>query len=220
MNAVIPALKNRKSSFQRVWNLETGWKLEVSKINSLGANPVSNWNLDLETWKLACSPLFARVSEQIPDSSLSPTLTGVSGSRQRLRLANPLSRSCPSRCGHLTPHHHTATLRKEFVMAKTRVVRKVDFSSVPEIGTILMKEGQRYELIAHEPHVRADGQTTTLLVWQSHCAETGHPFEIKTGLKIKYINRRCKQHSKPGRTVVQPKRRPYLARSAQRAGRS
>ena len=32
MNTVIPALKDRKSSFQRVWNLETAWKH-----NSLGA---------------------------------------------------------------------------------------------------------------------------------------------------------------------------------------
>ncbi len=205
---------------QSGWILDSSWTLILCKFSGLSMVSESNWILELDSWILAVPPYFLRCSASILESSLSPTLTGVSGSRQRLRLANPLSRSRPSRCGHLTPHHHTAILKREFVMAKTRVVRKVDFSSAPEIGTILMKEGQRYELIAHEPHVRTDGQTTTLLVWQSHCAETGHPFEIKTGLKIKYINRRCKQHSKPGRPVVQLKRRSYLARTARHAGRS
>jgi hypothetical protein len=42
---------------------------------------------------------------------------------------------------------------------------------------------------------------TTLIVWQSWCPETGHPFELKTGLRTKSINRRCQEHRAPGRPV-------------------
>ena len=86
-------------------------------------------------------------------------------------------------------------------MRNPTVVHDINFNACPKAGTILMKEGQRYELIALEPYMRSDGKMTTLLVWASHCAETGHPFQIKTGLKTKAINRRCPQHSNPGVAV-------------------
>jgi len=172
--------------------------------------------VDLNSWIVAATPYFLLVTEVSQLFSLSPTLTGVSGSGHRLRLATP-SWPMPTYEHELGPsiHHHICNLKKEFAMTKNRVVRKVDFYSQPEIGTILMKEGQRYELVAHEPHVRADGRQTTLLVWQSHCAETGHPFEIKTGLKVKYINRRCKQHSKPGQPVAASKHHSRFSRVTQ-----
>ncbi len=95
-------------------------------------------------------------------------------------------------------------------MNKPIVVRTINFRQPPPTGTILMKEGQRYEVKALEPHTRKDGSKTTLIVWQSHCAETGHPFEIRTGLKCKYVNRRCKQHGKPGKPVSRAGRQRQL----------
>lgn len=91
MNTHMATPKSRKSSFQSVWNLETGWKLEVIKNNELRLNLVSNWKLELETWKLAETPLFVRVTGQIPVSSLSPTPNGVVGIHHRLRLVTPTS---------------------------------------------------------------------------------------------------------------------------------
>ena len=82
------------------------------------------------------------------------------------------------------------------------VVRSINFKRPPEIGTILMIDAQRYEVIGIELYVRADGSATTLIVWQAWCAETGHPFTLKTGLVAKDINRRCKKHTKPGKPVT------------------
>lgn len=153
--------------------------------------------------KLAKNPVFLRVTAILFVCTRIPTLTGVEGSHQRLRLVPP---SLPtSSCSHVpgpSTHHHVITRKKEIAMSKPVVVRKINFANQPDIGTVLMKEGQRYEVIALEPHIRTDGTMTTLIVWQSHCAETGHPFEFRTGLKTKYINRRCKQHSKPGNAVA------------------
>lgn len=84
-----------------------------------------------------------------------------------------------------------------------KVARKIDFTTPPEIGTVLMREGQRYELLRQKPHVRKDGQPTILLVWRSHCADCGGVFEIMTGLISKgCINRRCPKHHSPGRAVT------------------
>ena len=81
------------------------------------------------------------------------------------------------------------------------VVRSIDFAKPPRPGTVLMIEGQRYEVARTEPHRRKDGRMTTLIVWQTWCAETGHPFELTTPLKTKSINRRCPEHRAPGRAV-------------------
>ena len=58
MNVFASALKTGKSSFQIPWKLETAWKLDLNKINTLSLIPVSNWKLDLETWKLEMPHLF------------------------------------------------------------------------------------------------------------------------------------------------------------------
>ena len=85
--------------------------------------------------------------------------------------------------------------------ATTHVVRSIAFSKPPAPGTVLMIDGQRYEVVRTEPHRRKDDRMTTLIVWQSWCAETGHPFELKTGLRTKSINRRCPENRAPGRAV-------------------
>ena len=85
--------------------------------------------------------------------------------------------------------------------AAPRVVRSIAFSKPPAPGTVLMIDGQRYEVVRTEPYRRKDGRMTTLIVWQSWCPETGHPFELKTGLRTKSINRRCREHRAPGRPV-------------------
>ena len=91
MSTHLVAPKCNKSSFQTVWKLETGWKLEINKNNELEVFLVSNWKLELETWKLAETPVFLRVTGQILVSSLSPTPKGVVGVHQRLRLERPTS---------------------------------------------------------------------------------------------------------------------------------
>ena len=83
MNTHMAAQKCSKSSFQAVWKLETGWKLEINKNNGLVVILVSNWKLELETWKLAGAPVFLRVTGKILVSSLSPTPNGVVGIHQR-----------------------------------------------------------------------------------------------------------------------------------------
>ena len=69
--------------------LDSGWTLILSKSNGLSIVSESNWILDLDSWILAIRPYFLRRSGFNPEFSLSPTLTGVSGSGQRLRLATP-----------------------------------------------------------------------------------------------------------------------------------
>lgn len=70
----------------------------------------------------------------------------------------------------------------------------VHFLTTPPVGTILMLDAQRYELIGVEPYLRKDGGESRLLTWQAHCPDCGKPFEIKTGLKSKDLSRRCVDH--------------------------
>ena len=77
------------SRIQTLWILDSSWTLILSKFSRLGMVSESNWILDLDSWILAVTPYFLRRSASILESSLSPTLTGVSGSGHRLRLATP-----------------------------------------------------------------------------------------------------------------------------------
>jgi len=87
-------------------------------------------------------------------------------------------------------------------MSRSPLTNRIAFGAPPKPGTVLMRDGQRYELIACKDHVRKDGQPTSLLVWHSHCAECGEPFEVVTGLVARgAINRRCATHHSPGRVV-------------------
>ena len=111
----------------------------------------------------------------------------------------------PNMASQIPPQPHQQ--KKEVIMTKPLVVKTIDFSVSPDEGTILIHDGQRYRVAGIKPHVRKGGTRTTLIIWQSHCAECGQPFEFTTPLKTRYPSRRCKQHSKPGRAVSYTGRR-------------
>jgi hypothetical protein len=100
--------------------------------------------------------------------------------------------------------HSTLPTMEDSMTATPNVVRSVAFSKPPAPGTVLIVDAQRYEVVRTESHRRKDGRMTTLIVWQSWCAETGHPFELTTPLTAKSINRRCPEHRSPGRAVRRP----------------
>ena len=87
-------------------------------------------------------------------------------------------------------------------MKSTKIVHKINFTSPPKIGTVLMVEGQRYVLSKIIPHTKQDGTVTNLLEWHSHCAQCGIEFTAKTSFTAKGINRRCPKHHKAGKPVV------------------
>jgi hypothetical protein len=88
-------------------------------------------------------------------------------------------------------------------MATSKLSRRIHFQQPPDVGFVLMRECQRYELMARKPHIRRDGFPTTLLVWRSHCCDCGEVFEVVTGLVANgYFNRRCPDHHRPGRAVT------------------
>ena len=91
------------------------------------------------------------------------------------------------------------------------VYHKIHFNRPPKLSSVLMVEGQRYELITIEPHVRQDGSRTSILHWQSHCPECGEAFIATSGLQGKNVNRRCTKHHKRGRPVANKKsyHKPY-----------
>ena len=73
-------------------------------------------------------------------------------------------------------------------MNQRHVVHALNFSNPPQVGTVLLREGQRYELLEIRPYVRRDGKQTWLLVWQSHCADCDRAFEVITGIKTSVGN--------------------------------
>jgi hypothetical protein len=128
-----------------------------------------------------------------------PTPYGGGGGRLRLRLAPPP----PSTVGWLPRMRPSSGEIQSMSRSPTCVTKTIDFGTAPAVGTVLMREGQRYELVALQKHVRQDGRATAVLIWRSHCAECAATFEIKTALKTSgAINRRCPLHHMPGRAVT------------------
>jgi hypothetical protein len=179
--------------------LDSGWTLVFNKINWLRAIPESSWILDLDSGFWPKSLCFCGFQRPFQNPAVLLPLQGrgvvANAYAWRPLFAIAVDTVRPSH------HPHQQPLKKEAVMPDPMVVHEISFTSFPKVGTILMREGQRYELIALEPHRRTDGKMTTLLVWETYCAETGHPFQTKTCMKTKAINRRCRQHSKPGIAV-------------------
>lgn len=85
----------------------------------------------------------------------------------------------------------------------------VNFKTTPHRGTVIMLQGQRYELVATELYWRQDGHPAVLLCWQSHCPDCAAPFILKTGLRQRYLNRRCPKHHKSGVPVVRSRKVVY-----------
>ena len=82
----------------------------------------------------------------------------------------------------------------------------VHFQKTPHLGTVVMIQCQRYELVNTELHYRTDGQPTVLLHWQSHCPECAVAFVVVTGLRQHYLNRRCPKHHRAGVSVTRSRK--------------
>jgi len=69
------------------------------------------------------------------------------------------------------------------------------------IGSTFKKDRQRYECVGFHNHVNRLGHESTLLVFQSRCAECGAPFRFMTTegrAKRRDVSRRCEIHKRPG----------------------
>lgn len=86
--------------------------------------------------------------------------------------------------------------------ARFAVVHRINFDQPPQIGTVLMREGQRYLLVEKTPHTKLNGEPTTILSWESHCADCGDPFVVTSGLRGCAPVRRCKKHRRAGVPVA------------------
>jgi hypothetical protein len=83
-----------------------------------------------------------------------------------------------------------------------KVVKKIEFRTLPLPGTVLLHEGQRYVVTGSDLRRRKDGEIVPIIFWQSHCAECGVPFECWSGMRSGTLNRRCPMHHAPGRAVT------------------
>jgi hypothetical protein len=72
---------------------------------------------------------------------------------------------------------------------------------LPVPGTVLMHEGQRYVMVGSDLHKRRDGHTIPIILWESHCATCGAPYQCWSGLRSGSPNRRCPSHHAPGKAV-------------------
>lgn len=75
------------------------------------------------------------------------------------------------------------------------------FDHPPSIGTVILLDEQPFELSRTQPHIRLDGQRTTLLVWQTECAGCGDTIEVASPMKTNGLSRRCPSCRKPGKPV-------------------
>ncbi len=77
---------------------------------------------------------------------------------------------------------------------KTRV-----FKVIPMFGKVIKRGEQKYRLEGSQYKTRqSDGEEYVCLTWSSHCAVCDAVFETTSTLTVKYLNRRCKKHRKPG----------------------
>jgi len=102
---------------------------------------------------------------------------------------------------------HSAGLPRAVVGQSVRVVRKINFRVLPLPGTVLMHQGQRYVVVGSDLHKRRDGQIVPIILWESHCAECGKPFQCRSGLRSGTLNRRCPDHHAPGKAVTRAGRK-------------
>ena len=105
-------------------------------------------------------------------------------------------------------------------MTDPQLVNRIAFRQAPAVGTVLMRDGQRYVVIDIWPYRRKDGTPTTLIVWRSHCSDCGQSFELTTPLATKWPNRRCPAHHAPGQAVTAAARQRSKRRFAKRAVRT
>lgn len=70
--------------------------------------------------------------------------------------------------------------------------------TIPEPGYQADYKGQVYVAAGSESYVSKKGNTVPLVVWSSHCATCGRPFQFRSTLRATYPSRRCGEHHKPG----------------------
>lgn len=80
------------------------------------------------------------------------------------------------------------------------------FETTPLVGTIIALDEQHYRLSAAEPHTCKDGRASAILTWGAQCPDCGDPFECKTGLSLKNLNRRCPDCHRPRQRVRRSRR--------------
>lgn len=80
---------------------------------------------------------------------------------------------------------------------KPAAPQSIDFDVVPQVGTIVMFHGQRYEMVGVRSHANRTGVMTTLVRWATHCARCGDPTEVATTLKTS-PSRRCSDCAQKG----------------------
>ncbi len=82
---------------------------------------------------------------------------------------------------------------------------KFAFAETPAVGTAITIDGQRFDLVAIEPHRRVDGSMTKLLVWSGNCAVCDTAFIGKSPSTAMPGNRRCGAHQARGKRVAKGK---------------
>lgn len=74
----------------------------------------------------------------------------------------------------------------------------IAFDKPLPIGTGVTMRGQRFVLVAIEPHTKRDGSQSSLSVWESDCADCGKVFQTRSPRLKLADGRRCYLHKKPG----------------------
>jgi len=83
-----------------------------------------------------------------------------------------------------------------------RVIHRINFDVLPQPGTALIHEGQRYVVTGSDLRRRKGDEFVPIICWKSHCAECGRPFECWSGMRSGTLNRRCPEHHAPGKAVT------------------
>lgn len=92
-------------------------------------------------------------------------------------------------------------------MANRATVRTINFKIIPQTGTVLMFQKQRYLLIGSRLYNKSNGDRVPLLIWETHCPVCGVYFECQTRLQEAWPTRRCPKHKRPGFAVSKMGRR-------------
>lgn len=75
-------------------------------------------------------------------------------------------------------------------------------ATLPPIGFIASRDGQPFEVTAHEPYMRKDGTVTSLVEWTAPCATCGDLFSTITSIGVWPGTRRCEDHREALRKVT------------------
>ena len=112
---------------------------------------------------------------------------------------------CRPPCYYITGGSNTPPVCDKKLHRQLEVAKRIDFSKIPEIGTVLMIDGQRYILFYTSPYQKTKGLISSLLCWKNNCSECGDRFVATSDLKGQSINRRCSLHHRNGVSVIKSK---------------